>query len=142
MVSVVPATAAGAVRTVAAAAWWPAAALVADGPPAAAAAAAPPAAATAARPIPAMMSLGCRIAGSLWGLDGRGSCALNYLRAGAWARLADAVRHASHCLSRPARTGAHPRARGRLSGDVHARSPPASTPTPSGRSPAWTSPPM
>src|SRR5215472_7424467 len=78
MVSVAPATAAGAVRRVAAAAPW-AAALAADGPPAAAAAA-PPAAATAARPIPAMMSLGCRIAGSSWGLDGRGSSASNYLR--------------------------------------------------------------
>src|SRR5215469_7815163 len=69
MVSVLPATAADAVRTVAAAALWPAAALLADGPPAAAAV--PPAAATAARPIPAMMSLGCRMVGSLWGLVGQ-----------------------------------------------------------------------
>src|SRR5215472_8420141 len=113
MVSVVPATAAGAVRTVAAAALWPAAALAADGPPAAAAAA-PPAAATAARPIPAMMSLGCRIAGSSWGLDGRGSCALNYLRAADRARVA---RRGATCLTLPEPAGpgrrAHPAARGR-----------------------------
>src|SRR5215472_13487875 len=58
MVSVLPATVADAVRTVAAVALWPAVALLAEVRPA-------PAAATAARPIPAMMSLGCRMVGSL-----------------------------------------------------------------------------
>src|SRR5215470_15691653 len=65
MVWVLPATVADAVRTVAAVAVWPAVGLLADGPPAAAAAVTPPAAARAARAIPAMMSLGCRMVSSL-----------------------------------------------------------------------------
>src|SRR5215471_7666525 len=64
MVSVLPATVADAVCTVAGVALWPAVALLAEVRPAAAAVT-PPAAATAARPIPAMMSLGCRMVGSL-----------------------------------------------------------------------------
>jgi hypothetical protein len=69
MVSVLPATVADAVRTVAAAALWLAAgALLAGellaGELLAEAAVMPPTAATAARPMPAMMILGCRMVSS------------------------------------------------------------------------------
>src|SRR5215470_16418202 len=95
MVSVLPATVADAVRTVAAAAVWPVAASLADGPPAAAAAVAPPAAVRAARPIPAMMSLGCRMVGSLWGLAGQRWFRSRLLRGG---RLPSRVVHCEGTL--------------------------------------------
>jgi len=62
MVSVVPATLAGAVRTVAVAvALAVGEGVLLAGEPAAEAAVMPPAAATAARPMPAMMTRGCRM---------------------------------------------------------------------------------
>ncbi len=70
MVSVWPATVAGPVRTVAAAAPGPAEGALAAGggllagEPLAEAAVIPPAVATAARPMPAMMILGCRMISS------------------------------------------------------------------------------
>src|SRR5215467_13293549 len=109
MVSVLPATVADAVRTVAAVALWPAVALLAEVRPAAAAAVTPPAAATAARPIPAMMSLGCRMVGSL--RVGQATVVpLSTTRTGqrAWRvqrHRCRRVRHASYRPARPAWIG-------------------------------------
>jgi hypothetical protein len=64
MVSLVPATFAGAVRTVAAAAAGLAEGVLLAVEPTADAAVTPPTAATAARPMPAMMILGCRMVSS------------------------------------------------------------------------------
>jgi hypothetical protein len=64
MVSLVPATFAGTVRTVAATAAGLAEGVLLAVEPPADAAVTPPTAATAARPIPAMMILGCRMVSS------------------------------------------------------------------------------